>query len=108
MNAKEIGKKFHQAILDFVGPYKMHKISGTQQEYDENDPASCATHEFCDPNAIMLDIMDECGHPMPAQDDDKANQEWTNLVSEAWLEMKRINAELREKTIMEQISTKDV
>jgi hypothetical protein len=107
MNAKEIGKNFHEEILNFVGPWNMHKMAGIQQEYDENDPMACASHEFCNSNEIMKDVMEECGYPMPDIEDTQANETWTSLVNEAWLEMKRINAELREKTIMEQISKKN-
>lgn len=79
MTAESLARKFAELLAEDIGDAAMAEVvrrNGTV-DYDEG---SCASHDFCDANMVMLAAVESFGY----SDDDVFENDCDNEVQKLW------------------------
>lgn len=77
MNILKLAKDFTQLMNDELSPEQISKVVELNQS--EPIPFTCHSHDFCDPNQVMIDAMAKQNEEFDAQ-----NYEQGCAINQAW------------------------
>lgn len=81
-----LARKFSEKVLEWIGQDKMLEVISKNATPQYSN--CCATHEYCDPNQAMLDILEEVGiDPFENRDNEiSADDGWiiSPVVDDIW------------------------
>lgn len=77
MTAYELAAKFSARLCDVLTSEELDKV--LELNAVETNPNICHSHDFCDPNQVMLDVFDICSIEYDPQDDKQRE-----LIDLAW------------------------
>ena len=77
MTSQDLADKFTARLCDVLTADEMRQVA--ERNAAEGHPNVCHSHDFCDPNQVMLDVLDLCGIEYDPQDERQAE-----MISAAW------------------------
>lgn len=83
MNSIEIetlSREFTKKIQDWLDNESLEEIDRRNESAEYKSHNLCATHDFCDPNQAMIDVIESLGYEFDVRDERQGaaiNKAWT-------------------------------